>query len=141
MQERKVAVDSLRSVAQLLTEAYQPLHDTVHGRSDVPEHHSLDTTFLAVKATADVRPSILLRMTFVMLWDVLMDGEYGVTHVEHMASLWECMASGICFVHVGNTYAHVFALSKVHGDLLLGYLGSCLSPGWVSYTERHEHFR
>ena len=55
MQERKVAVDSLRSVAQLLTEAYQPLHDTVHGRSDVPEHHSLDTTFLAVKATADVR--------------------------------------------------------------------------------------
>ena len=48
-------MDSLRSVAQLLTEAYQPLHDTVHGRSDVPEHHSLDTTFLAVKATADVR--------------------------------------------------------------------------------------
>ena len=47
-------MDSLRSVAQLLTEAYQPLHDTVHGRADVPEHHSLDTTFLAVKATADV---------------------------------------------------------------------------------------
>jgi len=41
VQERKVAVDSLRSVAQLLTEAYQPLHDTVHGRSDVPENHSL----------------------------------------------------------------------------------------------------
>ena len=51
-----MAVDSLRSVAQLLTEAYQPLHDTVHGRADVPEHHSLDTTFLAVKAAADVSP-------------------------------------------------------------------------------------
>jgi len=54
VQERKVAVDSLRSVAQLLTEAYQPLHDTVHGRSDVPENHNLETFFSAVKATADV---------------------------------------------------------------------------------------
>lgn len=55
-QERKVAVDSLRSVAQLLTEAYHPLHDVVHSRTDIPENHSLDTVFSAVKATADVSP-------------------------------------------------------------------------------------
>ena len=59
LQERKVAVDSLRSVARLLTEAYQPLHDVVHGRSDIPENHSLDTFFSAVKATADVSPAFL----------------------------------------------------------------------------------
>ena len=58
-QERKVAVDSLRSVARLLTEAYQPLHDVVHGRTDIPENHYLDTFFSAVKATADVGPAFL----------------------------------------------------------------------------------
>ena len=55
MKESKVAVDSLRSVAQLLTDAQPPLQETVQGRSDVPEHHALDTVFTAVKATADVR--------------------------------------------------------------------------------------
>lgn len=73
VQERKVAVDSLRSVAQLLTEAYQPLHDTVHGRSDVPENHSLDTFFSAVKATADVslQPPIYLDNACLPVNDVL----------------------------------------------------------------------
>ena len=73
VQERKVAVDSLRSVAQLLTEAYQPLHDTVHGRSDVPENHSLDTFFSAVKATADVslQPPIYLYNACLPVSDVL----------------------------------------------------------------------
>ena len=52
-------MDSLRSVARLLTEAYQPLHDVVHGRTDIPENHSLDTFFSAVKATADVRTASL----------------------------------------------------------------------------------
>ena len=49
-----MAVDSLRSVAALLTEAHQPLAEVVHGRPDVPEGASLETVFSAVKATADV---------------------------------------------------------------------------------------
>ena len=49
-----MAVDSLRSVAALLTEAHQPLDEVVHGRLDVPEGASLETVFSAVKATADV---------------------------------------------------------------------------------------
>ena len=53
-------MDSLRSVAQLLTDAYQPLHDVVHGRTDIPENHSLDTFFSAVKATADVSSASLV---------------------------------------------------------------------------------
>ncbi len=59
-QERKVAVDSLRSVAGLLTDAYSPLHDIVFGRNDVPENHGLDAFFSIVKATSDVRilPSV-----------------------------------------------------------------------------------
>ena len=54
-QERKVAVDSLRSVAGLLSDAYSRLHEAVFGRTDVPENHTLDTFFSTVKATADVR--------------------------------------------------------------------------------------
>lgn len=54
-QERKVAVDSLRSVAGLLSEAYGPLHEAVFGRTDIPDDHTLDTFFSTVKATADVR--------------------------------------------------------------------------------------
>lgn len=61
LQERKVAVDSLRSVAGLLTEAYSPLHDIVFGRTDVPENHGLDAFFSIVKATADVRASLLCK--------------------------------------------------------------------------------
>ena len=60
-------MDSLRSVAQLLTEAYQPLHDVVHGRTDIPENHSLDTFFSAVKATADVRPAVSRPLCRVVL--------------------------------------------------------------------------
>lgn len=52
-----MAVDSLRSVAALLTEAHQPLAEVVHGRPDVPEGASLETVFSAVKATADVSRS------------------------------------------------------------------------------------
>lgn len=55
MQERKVAVDSLRSVAGLLSDSYSGLHEAVFGRTDVPENHTLDTFFSTVKATADVR--------------------------------------------------------------------------------------
>jgi hypothetical protein len=55
LQERKVAVDSLRSVAGLLSDAHSSLHDIVSGRTDVPENHGLDTFFSIVKATADVR--------------------------------------------------------------------------------------
>lgn len=47
-------MDSLRSVAALLTEAHEPLDEVVHGRLDVPEGASLETVFSAVKATADV---------------------------------------------------------------------------------------
>ena len=50
-----MAVDSLRSVAGLLTEAYAPLHAIMGGRTDVPEAAALDTFFTTVKATADVR--------------------------------------------------------------------------------------
>lgn len=49
-----MAVDSLRSVAGLLSETYSALHDSVFGRTDVPENHTLDTFFSTVKATADV---------------------------------------------------------------------------------------
>ncbi len=57
-------MDSLRSVARLLTEAYQPLHDVVHGRTDIPENHSLDTFFSAVKATADVSTASLVLVNY-----------------------------------------------------------------------------
>ncbi len=49
-----MAVDSLRSVAVLLTKAHQQLAEVVHGRPDIPEGASLETVFSAVKATTDV---------------------------------------------------------------------------------------
>ena len=60
-----MAVDSLRSVAGLLTEAYAPLHAIMARRSDVPEAAAPDTVFTTVKATSDVRarartPTMLL---------------------------------------------------------------------------------
>ena len=98
-----MAVDSLRSAAQLLTEAYQPLHDTVHGRADVPEHHSLDTTFLAVKATADVRPCLpallaLMKGSCYRCQKGLTGRSCGVMQTERIACPWGCMAPGTPYV-------------------------------------------
>ena len=56
-----MAVDSLRSVAGLLTEAYAPLHAIMARRSDVPEAAAPDTVFTTVKATSDVRRALPAR--------------------------------------------------------------------------------
>lgn len=57
-------MDSLRSVAGLLSDTYSALHDSVFGRTDVPENHTLDTFFSTVKATADVSVSPSFNLLF-----------------------------------------------------------------------------
>lgn len=54
MQERKVALDSLLAIGQQLQEAQPLLGERLAGRSDIPEHHSLDIFLQTVKAVSDV---------------------------------------------------------------------------------------
>ncbi len=65
-----MAVDSLRSVAGLLSDTYSALHDSVFGRTDVPENHTLDTFFSTVKATTDV--SILHSFILMFMPNILL---------------------------------------------------------------------
>ncbi len=51
-----MAADSLAAVAGQLTAAQVALSEKLVGRSDVPDHHALDTFFQTVKAVTDVRP-------------------------------------------------------------------------------------
>ena len=78
-----MAVDSLRSVAGLLSEAYGPLQALMGGRSDVPEAAALDTFFTTVKATADVRALCPLTSTLTV-------------YPPHPTSLGESTLGGGC---------------------------------------------
>jgi hypothetical protein len=60
VQERKVASDSLAALAGQLTGAHTALTEKLVGRSDVPEHHSLDSFFQTIKAVPDVRTCVPL---------------------------------------------------------------------------------
>ena len=66
-QERKVAVDSLLAVAAQLQEAQPLLMEKLVARSDIPEHHSLDTFFQTVKAASDVRAARAMRPLHLVL--------------------------------------------------------------------------
>ncbi|KAK9843494.1 hypothetical protein WJX81_005881 [Elliptochloris bilobata] len=57
--ERKVAADALLAVAGQLAAAQQALVERLVGRADVPQHHTPDAVFQAVKAAADVRDALL----------------------------------------------------------------------------------
>ena len=54
-QESKGAVDSLMEAANQLQKAHHAFADKLMGRTDVPEHHSVDQFFQTVKAAADVQ--------------------------------------------------------------------------------------
>ncbi|BDA40427.1 Syndetin [Coccomyxa sp. Obi] len=93
LMERKVAVDSLRSVAGLLSDAYSALHDSVFGRTDVPENHTLDTFFSTVKATADLRDMVLraaARYNLPIRWlpDRLAEQNFNIEEPPTRASPW-----------------------------------------------------
>ena len=55
LQERKVAVDSLLVIGRQFQAAQAALTDRLAGRSDISEHHSLETFLQTVKAASDVR--------------------------------------------------------------------------------------
>ena len=50
-----MAVDSLMEAANQLQKAHHAFADKLMGRTDVPEHHSVDQFFQTVKAAADVQ--------------------------------------------------------------------------------------
>ena len=63
-----MAVDSLMEAANQLQKAHHAFADKLMGRTDVPEHHSVDQFFQTVKAAADVQVRTLMYTRMHTCW-------------------------------------------------------------------------
>lgn len=98
-----MAVDSLMEAANQLQKAHHAFADKLMGRTDVPEHHSVDQFFQTVKAAADVQVCIRWLVTrLVVVSSVSQD---------RTANTSACISSGPC---AGLHPAHQSADSPVH---------------------------
>eukprot|EP00884_Botryococcus_braunii_P000884 jgi/Botrbrau1/10797/Bobra.0064s0003.1 len=91
--ERKVASDSLAALAGQLTGAHTSLAEKLVGRSDVPEHHSLDSFFQTIKAVPDLREVMYrgaARANLPLTWlpDRLVEQEWALQEPPTKASRW-----------------------------------------------------